>query len=142
MCFGTFLVKVEAGADIVLLYGHFWPKLALNVRTEFDSEEDAIDSWALWTFLINESLVMSEFLKSGITIKKHVFIYHIIFLFYVYISLWLIKKKNVRIISPRTWVISPLFFNCIWASINRASNRPKKNSHESIFLSFKVLCNW
>jgi len=79
----TFLVKVEAGADIVLLYGHFWPKLALNVRTEFDSEEDAIDSWALWTFLINESLVISEFLKSGIIIKKHIFIYHIIFLFYV-----------------------------------------------------------
>lgn len=56
-CLGT----MEAGADMVLLYGHFVPKLALNVFTEFTPHPSECDSasWALWSFLMKTSLFIS-----------------------------------------------------------------------------------
>lgn len=51
------LFSIEAGADIVLLYGHFVPKLALSVLTIVGSEVCDNASCALCNFFANPSLV-------------------------------------------------------------------------------------
>lgn len=62
------LETIEAGADIVLLYGHLVPKLALNVLTELAPLPSDWDkaSCALCSFLMKISLFISVFRKSKI----------------------------------------------------------------------------
>lgn len=55
-----------AGADIVLLYGHFVPNEALKVFTDEAPDPSEFDkaSWARFNFIIKISLPGSLFLRS------------------------------------------------------------------------------